>query len=161
LSLSPKKRFAAKGGKIMRSWRKKFFLLGAVIIFTVALTLNPFSTTFAAAQEGKPKQDRADKEYELETITVTAQKQEENVQEVPISVSVFNELDIEDKKIESVRDMVDFVPNLALIESGSSGANSPSMRGIYAGIESLTKYPPRGASCCPRKQGISKKASSQ
>ena len=122
---------------------KGSFLWVLAAIFAVTIILNLFLAPFAIAQEEGSKQEtvqeeKARGEYELETITVTAQKQEENVQEVPISVSVFNELDIEDKKIESVRDMVDFVPNLALIDSGSSGANSPSMRGIYAGIESLT-----------------------
>ena len=122
---------------------KGSFLWVLAAIFAVTVILNLFLAPFAIAQEEGSKQEtvqeeKARGEYELETITVTAQKQEENVQEVPISVSVFNELDIEDRKIESVRDMVDFVPNLALIGTGASGANSPSMRGIYAGGEALT-----------------------
>ena len=96
-----------------------------------------FSAPFAAAQEEKPKQETAQDEkargeYELGTMTVTAQKQEENVQEVPMSITVFDSLDIEDKKIESIRDMADFVPNLMIYQHGLSGQNSPTMRGITA-----------------------------
>ena len=109
-----------------------------VTIMAAAFLLNPYLITGAAAQEEKPKQDRADKEYELEIMTVTAQKQEENVQEVPVSITVFNEQDIEDKKIESIRDMADFVPNLMIYQhSGMSGANVPTMRGITAPPESF------------------------
>ena len=128
----------------MKNLRKRFFYLGAVIpIFTVVLAFNPFSALFATAQEGKkPKQEvvrkeEARKALELETITVTAQKQEENVQEVPMSISVFNELDIEDKKIQSVRDIDDFVPNFMIYQYGYPGMNTPTMRGISASLQSL------------------------
>lgn len=73
----------------------------------------------------------------LETITVTAQKQEENVQEVPMSVSVMTDLDVEDRKIESVRDIADHVPNLLIFQQEGSGNNTPIMRGIYAPPESF------------------------
>ena len=73
----------------------------------------------------------------LETITVTAQKQEENVQEVPMSVSVMTDLDVEDRKIESVLDVADYVPNLLVFQQEGSGNNTPIMRGIYAPPESF------------------------
>lgn len=73
----------------------------------------------------------------LETITVTAQKQEENVQEVPMSVSVMTDLDVEDRKIESVLDIADHVPNLLIFQQEGSGNNTPIMRGIYAPPESF------------------------
>jgi iron complex outermembrane receptor protein len=111
-------------------------------IFAVALISGFFSAPFAAAQEEKSKQETAQEEkargeYELETMTVTAQKQEENVQEVPVSITVFNEQDIEDRKIESIKDMADFVPNLMIYQHGCSGISSPTMRGITAATESM------------------------
>ena len=125
----------------MKKGKERFLLAGAVTaIFAVALISGFFSAPFAAAQEEKTKQETAQKEkargeYELGTMTVTAQKQEENVQEVPMSITVFNEQDIEDKKIESIRDMADFVPNLRIFDNGVSGMNTPSMRGIHAPVE--------------------------
>jgi len=68
----------------------------------------------------------------LEIITVTAQKQEENVQEVPMSISVMNETSIEDSMIESVGDISDHVPSLSLFNPGAAGIYEPSMRGVRA-----------------------------
>ncbi len=78
------------------------------------------------------------KTVELKSITVTAQKQEENVQDVPVSVTVIGEQEVADKKIESVGDLADFVPNFMINYEGASGMNSPVMRGIYATAETLT-----------------------
>ena len=128
----------------MKKAKERFLPAGVVTtIFAVALISGFFSAPFAGAQEEKSKQETAQEEkargeYELEVMTVTAQKQEENVQEVPVSITVFNEQDIEDMKIESVRDMADFVPNLMIFDNGQPGANSPSMRGIHAPGESYT-----------------------
>jgi len=78
------------------------------------------------------EKEGAKRPVEMEQMTVTAQKQEENVQEVPVSITVFDSLDIEDKKIESIRDMADFVPNLMIYQHGHVGMNAPTMRGISA-----------------------------
>ena len=127
----------------MKKGERRFLPAGVVTaIFAVALISGFFSVPFAAAQEETSKQETAQKEkargeYKLETMTVTAQKQEENVQEVPVSITVFNEQDIEDMKIESVRDIADFVPNLMIFDEGQSGFNTPSMRGIHAAVESF------------------------
>lgn len=66
----------------------------------------------------------------LDTITVTANKQKEDIQEVPIGITAFDDLTLEDKNISSITEMVDFVPNLAIISGGVAGTYLPSMRGI-------------------------------
>ena len=83
-------------------------------------------------KEQAEEKEEAKRPVEIGQMTVTAQKQEENVQEVPMSISVFDSMDIEDKKIESIRDMADFVPNLMIYQHGVSGMNAPTMRGITA-----------------------------
>ena len=77
-------------------------------------------------------------ESTLEMMTVTARKQEENVQEVPMSISVFGQQEIEDGMIDSVVKIADFVPSLTIFDNGASGMYSPSTRGIHAFVESLT-----------------------
>ncbi len=77
-------------------------------------------------------------ELQLETITVTAQKQEEKAQEVPMGITVLDTVAIEDGNVESIRELADFVPNFLVNDEGASGANSPSMRGIYAMVETRT-----------------------
>ncbi len=76
-------------------------------------------------------------EVTLGAITVTAQKQEENVQNVPISISTFNEMDIEDRNIDSMSTLGDFVPNLMIFNNGIPGMNIPVMRGLSAFVESF------------------------
>jgi len=66
----------------------------------------------------------------FDDIIVTAQKQEQNIQNVPISMSVFNEFDIEDKNIESLKDIEFYTPNLMLFNNGGGGSFSPTIRGL-------------------------------
>lgn len=72
----------------------------------------------------------------LEIVTVNAQKQSENMQKVPIAMSVFNEFDIEDKGIKSISDIGSYVPNLMIFDIGNSTSTPPSIRGLFA--EALT-----------------------
>jgi len=88
-------------------------------------------------KEPTEEKKEAKRPVEIEQMVVTAQKQEENVQEVPMSITVFDSMDIEDKKIESIRDMADFVPNLMIYQHGAFGLNAPTMRGITARPESF------------------------
>lgn len=71
-------------------------------------------------------------EMNLENMTVTAQKQEENIQDVPMAITAFTAQGIEDAKIESISDLADIVPSLMVISQGGSGLNTPSMRGVTA-----------------------------
>ncbi len=66
----------------------------------------------------------------LDAITVTAQKVEQNMQNVPISMSVFDEFSLKDKNIKSVKDLAYYTPNLLLFDSGGFGGLAPTIRGI-------------------------------
>jgi iron complex outermembrane receptor protein len=72
----------------------------------------------------------------LESVTVTANKMEEDVQDVSTSITVFSAEDIEDFDIESIADVAVFTPNFMVYEMGVSGTNAPAMRGLYADIHS-------------------------
>lgn len=74
----------------------------------------------------------------LDTVTVTAQKVEENLQDVPINITVFNEFDIEDKKISKIEDLGAYTPNLMMFSYGGDKQLSPSLRGIYSDVEART-----------------------
>ncbi|MCP4119990.1 MAG: TonB-dependent receptor [Desulfobacteraceae bacterium] len=63
-------------------------------------------------------------------ITVTAQKIEENIQEVPISITVFDEFAIKDRQIESVKDIAQYTPNFLLPNLGDNGILAPTIRGM-------------------------------
>ncbi len=117
--------------KRYRSWMVAFAVIGFAMFF-----LNVLSVGDLSAQDKNNLVEDKTNTFRIEVITVTAEKQEENVQEVPIGITVLNDLAIEDRKIESVADMADYVPNLMIFQTDSS--NLPVTRGISATIESMS-----------------------
>lgn len=68
----------------------------------------------------------------LEEIIVTANKMEENLKDIPASISVISDLDIEDKRLTSIDDVIKQIPNM-------SGANigyaiGTNFRGINSSV---------------------------
>ena len=104
-------------------FKLKQFLYGFILTL-VMLAVLPFQR--ALAEENSREQ------MEIETVTVTARKQKENIQEVPVAITVFNGQSIEDKQIQAVDDIGDVVPNLVFISEGQNGLKTPSMRGLNA-----------------------------
>ena len=106
------------GKRACETLKRKFLLVGVVAaIFAVTVVLNLFLAPSAAAQEEGSKQkttqeEKAPEEYELEIMTVTAEKREENVQDVPMSISVFSDMQLEDAGIRDTFDLIHFSPNL-------------------------------------------------
>lgn len=73
----------------------------------------------------------AKEQNQLDTITVTAQKTEENIQKVPISINVIDEFLIEDKNINKMEDLTKVTPSFSFVNQGTSGVGSPTIRGIH------------------------------
>lgn len=122
---------ATKGGGKMPD-RKRFNGSSMrMVVLMVLIGSMVLVAGHAAAETVPPEEDASANTIAIETITVTAQKQEEDVQEVPIAITVFNEDSIEDKQIEGLTDLDDFVPNL-IFNGGQSGRATPSMRGLTA-----------------------------
>jgi iron complex outermembrane receptor protein len=66
--------------------------------------------------------------YQLDTVTVTAQKREENLQKVPGSITALTEGQVEDAGLEKTEDIAAYTPNLHIVEFGPVGYYT--MRGI-------------------------------
>ncbi len=64
----------------------------------------------------------------LSEVVVTAQRREENLQKVPVSVSAFSAAEIKDKGITSVADLENRVPGFTFGRSGSDAR--PALRGV-------------------------------
>ncbi|MEA3415677.1 MAG: Plug domain-containing protein [Thermodesulfobacteriota bacterium] len=114
---------------------KGSFLWVMVAIFAVTVVLNLFLAPSAAAQEEKSKQEteqekKSPEEYGLETMTVTVQKREEDIQDVPASVTALSDIQIEDAGIESTNEIHTFVPNFTAFELGGAGFSYYSIRGL-------------------------------
>ncbi len=98
---------------------RKFILLPSLLCFGL--------TTGVQAQES----DVDDQENVLEEIVVTAQKREEGLIDVPISIVVTSGEKIKEAGIYRIEDLQNYVPNLQMTESGIS--TQMYIRGIGTG----------------------------
>ncbi len=101
------------------------------VVLSLSLT---FLTSLQAETISQKQESKEDSK--IETITVTAQKKEEDLQNVPISLSVFDSTDLEDLQVDSISDIAPFVPNLMIFDNGISGQTPPSIRGLSTDIDS-------------------------
>jgi iron complex outermembrane receptor protein len=79
-------------------------------------------------------QDTEEAEYEtgaLEEVMVTAQRREQNLQDVPVSVTAITAKDLELKQINNIRDLQYQVPNISLAtNTGTASGARVFLRGI-------------------------------
>lgn len=73
-----------------------------------------------------------DQPVTLEEMTVTANKTEEDPQNIPSTISVFSDVDVSDKSIKETKDIFMRIPNMHLTKMGPTGGfeNIASIRGI-------------------------------
>ncbi|MCV6627034.1 MAG: TonB-dependent receptor plug domain-containing protein, partial [Cellvibrionaceae bacterium] len=74
--------------------------------------------------------------FALEEVTVTAQKRDEDLTEVPISITNFGAENIKDTGIRQLRDMAEFVPNVAMT-SGTDFGSRVTIRGVGANSRNI------------------------
>lgn len=88
------------------------------------------------AQAAKPKKQAAPAGVEIEEITVTAQKREENIQEVPVSVTALTGEVLQRNGIQDVIALTEAVPNLFLSQKAPAGSAATyfTMRGLGPGF---------------------------
>ncbi|WP_147821786.1 TonB-dependent receptor [Salidesulfovibrio onnuriiensis] len=75
------------------------------------------------------------KEVTIETMTVTAQKTGQDIQDVPVGVSAFSDVDLDEHGIGGFHDLIDQVPNLFIRKN--SADNAIVIRGISSFAGSL------------------------
>ena len=76
----------------------------------------------------------------VEALIVTAQKREENIQDVPIAISAFTQQALEEQKIEGGFDLMKAIPNVTFSKSNFSSYNF-SIRGVGTKAISATTDP--------------------
>jgi outer membrane receptor protein involved in Fe transport len=111
-------------------------LATALIVALVSMSLSPDARAQAAAAD--PENDEP---TTLSAITVTAQKREEALQDVPISVTALNEQILQDTGVRDVKDLQVLVPGLTVTSTQSEAQTTVRIRGIgtvgdNAGLES-------------------------
>ena len=68
----------------------------------------------------------------IEEIVVVARKRAENLQEVPIAVSVFTEAEIQAAGIQRPADFISLIPNVTIVDTANVGDTQVSIRGIVS-----------------------------
>ncbi len=93
----------------------------------------PAAENEAREQEQQESAEPAAEEF-AEEILVTARRREENVQEIPISVTALSEDELEARSLATLNDLDNFIPNLNFSVSGGFGDEGSEttifMRGV-------------------------------
>jgi iron complex outermembrane receptor protein len=79
----------------------------------------------AAAQSAAPNADEG-----LEEVVVTAQKREQNLQDVPVAITAFSAAALEEKGIAKVEDLTKIAPSLTITRATTAPSSSINLRGI-------------------------------
>lgn len=76
----------------------------------------------------------------IQEIVVTAERREESVKKVPISITALNQRTMDDLQIQNVRDLATIMPGLALTPqlAVAQDTGDVAIRGIFAGSNSPT-----------------------
>jgi outer membrane receptor protein involved in Fe transport len=97
------------------------------------LIKNPLTFAVAmsiAATAQMPVAWSQDDEMDLEEVIVTARKREENLQEVPLSVTAFNASTLQDYRMFSPEDIAAFTPGFSFVNSFGRDSDRPVVRGM-------------------------------
>ena len=113
------------------------------VVLTLCLLIMPVSP--ARGQETDTSNDADEKIYQLGSVTVTAQKKEEHVQEVPESVTVISSQTIEEAGLKNMTDIHTVVPNFMSYGTNNRTVVSPlfNIRGLgnlYEGDSAVSIY---------------------
>lgn len=84
----------------------------------------------SAHAQDAPSGDDAEETRTLATLTVTAQKREEALQDVPISVTALDERLIQDTGVRDIKDMQILVPGLTVTSTQNDAITTARIRGI-------------------------------
>ncbi len=104
--------------------------------------MKPVAFAVAVAATGVPP--ALAQELVMEEVIVTATRRDESVQDVPISIDVLSEGDLEDNGVGDLEDFAHLIPSLNYVSLGP-GTGNVYMRGISSGGESLLGATPNVA----------------
>ena len=99
----------------------------AVAVFAA---LAAMSALPAFAQDAAPAQQKQEEAKTLDTMVVTAQKREEQMQDVPIVVTSLSQQALQDSGVRDIKDMQILVPGLTVTSTQNEAITTARIRGI-------------------------------
>ena len=125
----------------MAKLKKHVSLLSLTALTALALPLaTPAHAQNDSASAATPKRDEAANDE----IVVTAQKREQRLSDVPITISVADADAIKERRIEAVTDLVVFTPNVSVKENIPGLVPVITIRGVGLNDFSATNNPSAG-----------------
>lgn len=113
----------------------------AAAVFAACMSMSPVATVQAQETAAANDPDKKDEPTTLATMTVTAQKREEALQDVPVNLTVLPQQLLQDTGVRDIKDMQVLVPGLTVTSTQSEAQTTVRIRGIgtvgdNAGLES-------------------------
>lgn len=124
----------------MSSSTKTNFGLKAALSLSVGLTALAAGTSFSAMAQD----DAEEGARRLSTVTITATKREQTLQDVPVAVSVVDDTTIEKAEIQDLNDLQSVVPSLRVGQLQSSANTNFIIRGFGNGANNVGIEPSVG-----------------
>jgi len=116
----------------MRGSGKLARVLGHSSMLGIAVSLGFASATVMAQEAEVASSDNA-----VNTITVTARRREESLQEVPVAISAFSAETLEQRQISQTADLEQITPNLQFKTAGQLSGNTASTVVFIRGVGQL------------------------
>ncbi len=104
----------------------------------LALMLGAVAAHGAAGQEA----GGSNTVFKLEEVVVTANKREQALADIPLSVSTFSSDELRQRNLETFEDYLTFVPGVQFNDGGNAFAQSISIRGVTDGTGSVLTQAP-------------------
>ncbi len=101
--------------------------------------LGPFAAAMAFAAPARTQTDEPSQPSApppLEEIFVTAQKREENAQDIPLSITVLGNQKLEELRVEDLDDYSRFLPSLSYSSGAATGTGPGFSRVFFRGVSS-------------------------
>ena len=114
-----------ENSKRFQNWRKKLLNTSGFAAFFATLALSSGAT----AQEQTSEEDEVRDSRVLGTVTVTAQKREENIQDVGISISAFDGEQLEALGFTNAQQVTLLAPGISTVQPNGESNYSIAMRG--------------------------------
>ncbi len=107
-------------------------------LFTLAAGALCVSSAWSQAAQGAAAPDDAASAPQVEVVTVTAQRREQVITKVPMSVAALGSAALDKQSIKDIADISRVTPGLTLSSTDPSGEASVSIRGISSVVGAAT-----------------------
>ena len=119
----------------VRRHRTAASVLPRNLFFAMALSFGCLAATYRAAAADAPPRGPDDESTgeKLNEIVVTAQRRQENIQNVPISVQVVSGPALQTHNLNNLGDLSQVLPGVNIVSTGSTFSNDLFIRGVGSG----------------------------